>query len=257
MGDLVATEKVNSMARFFLPSRQIHDNCGTIDGPELEHLRKVLRLKSGDRITVFDDTGWEHEAVIRSVAGAQGYIEIVKSYQAQRESPLHLTLAVALTKGDKLDFVVEKATELGVQNIIPFTSAHAVPKLDERKIAARTERWRKIALSATKQCGRTDVPAVLPLCSFTELMLQPAPAVKLFFWEKELERSLRQVHEKYPDAKSMLLLIGPEGGFSVAEAESARARGWESVQLGRRILRAETAALTALSLVQFLWGDLA
>lgn len=245
------------MARFYLPRSQLHDNRGTIDGPELEHLRKVLRLKPGDRITVFDDTGWEHEALIRSVAGAQGEIEIVRSYRTQRESPLHLTLAVGLTKGQKLDFVVEKATELGVQTIIPFASTHAVPKLDERKIAARTERWQKIALSATKQCGRTRSPAVLPLCTFQEMLIRPAHAgVKLFFWEKEAEQSLDQVYEKQRDAKAVTLAIGPEGGFSGAEAELARAQGFDLVQLGRRILRAETAALTALSLAQFLWGDL-
>jgi len=246
------------MARFFLPRKQIHGQFGEIDGPELEHLRKVLRLKPGDRITVFDDTGWEHEAVIRSVAGAQGEIEIVRSYQAQRESPLHLTLAVALTKGDKLDVVVEKATELGVQNIIPFTSAHAVPKLDERKIAARTERWRKIALSATKQCGRTRAPEILPLMTFEELLVSVQPEVgKLLCWERETEQSLRQAHEKLRDAKALLVAVGPEGGFSPIEAELARQHGFEQVHLGRRILRAETAAITALSLVQFLWGDLA
>lgn len=246
------------MARFFLPRKQIHGQFGKIDGPELEHLRKVLRLKPGDRITVFDDIGWEHEAVIRSVAGAQGEIEIVRSYQAQRESPLHLTLAVALTKGDKLDFVVEKATELGVQNIIPFTSAHAVPKLDERKIAARTERWRKIALSATKQCGRTRAPEILPLMTFEELLVSVQPEVgKLLCWERETEQSLRQAHEKLRDAKALLVAVGPEGGFSPIEAELARQHGFEQVHLGRRILRAETAAITALSLVQFLWGDLA
>ena len=246
------------MARFFLPSRQIHDNRGTIDGQELDHLRKVLRLKPGDHITVFDDTGWEHEAVIRSVAGAQGEIEIVRSYQAERESPLHLTLAVGLTKGAKIDFVVEKATELGVQTIIPFTSAHAVPKLDERKIAARTERWRKIALSATKQCGRTQAPEILPLMRFEELLVSAQPeAAKLLCWERETEQSLRQAHEKLRDTKGLLVAVGPEGGFSPIEAELARQHGFEQVHLGRRILRAETAAITALSLVQFLWGDLA
>ena len=118
------------MARFFLPKKQLHDNHGTIDGRELDHVRRVLRLKPGDRITVFDDNGWEHEAVIQSLARARGEIEIVRSYPAQRESPLHLTLAVGLTKGEKIDFVVEKATELGVQRIIPLASTYAVPKLD-------------------------------------------------------------------------------------------------------------------------------
>ena len=246
------------MARFFLPSRQIHDDRGTIDGQEFDHLRKVLRLKPGDRITVFDDTGWEHEAVIRSVAGAQGEIEIVRSYQAERESPLHLTLAVGLTKGEKLDFVVEKATELGVQTIIPFTSTRAVPRLDGGKIAARAQRWRKIALNATKQCGRTQAPEILPLMRFEDLLARAQPqAAKLLCWEKEPEQSLRQAHEKLREAKALLVAVGPEGGFSSIEAELARQHGFEPVHLGRRILRAETAAVTALSLVQFMWGDLA
>jgi 16S rRNA (uracil1498-N3)-methyltransferase len=247
------------MARFFLPRKQIHDSHGIVEGQELEHLRKVLRLKPGDHITVFDDSGWEHEAVIRSLGGAQGRIEILKSsIEARRESPLQITLAVGLTKGDKLDFVVEKATELGVQTIIPFSSAFSVPKLDGRKISARTERWQKIALSATKQCGRTRVPEVEPLCSLQELLARSQPqAVKLFFWEKAAERSLRQLHDQFPSAQTALLTIGPEGGFSPEEAELARRCGFELAHLGRRILRAETAAVTALSLVQFLWGDLA
>jgi len=257
MDGLAVSERVEFVARFFLPARQIHDNRGTIDGQEWEHLRKVLRLKPGDRITVFDDTGWEHEAVIRSLGAAQGEIEILSSSQARRESPLQITLAVGLTKGERFEFVVEKATELGVQTIVPFTSTYAVPKLDERKIATRTERWRKIAVSAAKQCGRTRVPEVLPLCTFQELLIRPAHAgIKLIFWEKEAERSIDEVYEKQRDAKAITLAIGPEGGFSSAEAELAQSHGFDSVQLGRRILRAETAAVTALSLVQFLWGDL-
>ena len=245
------------MARFFLPSKLIHDKRGTIAGQELEHLRRVLRLKPGDRITVFDDIGWEHEAVIRSLAAAQGEIEILSSSQAVRESTLQITLAAGLTKGDKFDFVVEKATELGAQTIVPFTSTYAVPKLDERRIATRTERWRKIALSAAKQCGRTIVPEVLPLCTFQEVVKRPAEqGVKLLFWEKEIERSLAAVYESHRKASTVTVVIGPEGGFSAAEAELAQAHGFVLVRLGRRILRAETAALTTLSLVQYLWGDL-
>jgi 16S rRNA (uracil1498-N3)-methyltransferase len=258
VGDPVVAEKKIAMARFFLPKKQIRDGHGSVEGQELEHLRKVLRLKPGDHITVFDDSGWEHEAVIRSLSGAQGRIEILRSFEAQRESPLQIVLAVGLTKGDKLDFVVQKATELGVQRIIPFSSAFAVPKLDERKIAARTERWQKIALSATKQCGRTRVPQVESLCALQELLARSQPqAVKIFFWEKETARSLRQLHEKYSSSQAVLLAIGPEGGFSADEAELARRCGFELAHLGRRILRAETAALTALTLVQFLWGDMA
>jgi 16S rRNA (uracil1498-N3)-methyltransferase len=258
VGDAVVAAKEIAMARFFLPRKQIHDGHGIVDGQELEHLRKVLRLKPGDPITVFDESGREHEAVIRSLSAEQGRVEILHSHDAQRESPLQITLAVGLTKGDKLDFVVEKATELGVQVIIPFSSAFSVPKLDARKIATRTERWQKIALSATKQCGRTRVPQIEPLCSLQEWLARSQPqGVKLFFWEKEAQCSLRQLHEKYSSAQTVLLTIGPEGGFSAEEAELARRCGFELAHLGRRILRAETAALTALTLVQFLWGDLA
>lgn len=245
------------MARFYLPGKNLRDNRGVLDGQELAHLRKVLRLVPGDRITVFDESGWEHEAVIRQLTAQRGELEILRSYQAGRESPLQVTLAVALTKGEKMDFVVEKATELGVHKIVPFTSAFAVPKLDDKKIAARTGRWEKIALSAVKQCGRTRAPEILPLRDFQTLVRNDWPATpKLFFWENEQRQSLQQTHAIHSDAQSVILAVGPEGGFTDQEAESARSHGFEPVHLGRRILRAETAAVVALSLVQFLWGDL-
>lgn len=246
------------MARFFVRRENLHGTSATLAGQELDHLRRVLRLSAGDVVTLFDDTGREHEAVISRLHADQGELEIRRSYEAGKESPLQLTLALGLTKGEKMDFVVEKATELGVRSILPFTSSFTVPKLDVRKIAHRSERWRKIALSAAKQCGRTQVPEILPLSEFGQ-MVQDADArqLKLLFWERETARSLRQVHGANPDAPAILIVIGPEGGLSSAEAELALARDFYSVHLGRRILRAETAAVTALSLVQFLWGDLA
>jgi 16S rRNA (uracil1498-N3)-methyltransferase len=245
------------MARFFLPKERIEGRRGTVVGDELAHLRKVLRLEPGDRFIVFDDTGWEHEAVVRSFSAHRGDIEILRSYQPERESALQITLAVGLTKGEKMDFVVEKATELGVLNIVPFISTYTVPRLDDRKAQARTERWKKIAISAAKQCGRTRLPTVCTLCEFQEFVGQPRDdMLKLFFWEREGQQTLKQVHDSQPDARAVLLIIGPEGGFSVEEADVAQRHGFRSVRLGPRILRAETAAVTALSLVQFLWGDL-
>ncbi|HSK28846.1 MAG TPA: 16S rRNA (uracil(1498)-N(3))-methyltransferase [Candidatus Limnocylindria bacterium] len=245
------------MARFFLPQTNIHGQRGFIDGQELAHLQRVLRLAPGDRITVFDERGWEHEAVIQSLTAERGEIEILRSSEATRESSLDLTLALGLTKGEKMDLVVEKATELGVRSILPFTSTHAVPKFDATKAARRSERWRKIALSAAKQCGRTQVPAVLPLCDFPTLLSRPEPAFKLLFWESESQQSLQQAYEKHSTAEALLLTVGPEGGFRGEEVELARASGFETAHLGRRILRAETAAVAAVTLAQFLWGDLA
>ena len=245
------------MARFFLPNERIQDQRGTVVGEELAHLRKVLRLVPGDHLTVFDNTGWEHDAVIRSFSPDRGDIDILRSYRPKRESSLKITLALGLTKGEKTDFVVEKATELGVQALVPFISSYTVPKLNDQKIKARTERWQRIALSATKQCGRTLVPKIVTLCEFRELVQQPwTDTLKLLFWEREGQLTLKQVYETDRDAQAILLVIGPEGGFSSEEADKAQQHGFKSVQLGRRILRSETAALASLSVLQFLWGDI-
>lgn len=244
------------MARFFVPKKNLGARRGIVDGPELFHLRKVLRLAPGDRITVFDDAGWEHEAVICALSAERGEIEILRSYEPARDSGLRAILAVGLTKGEKMDFIVEKATELGAHAIVPFASAFSVPKLDEKKIAARAARWEKIALGAVKQCGRTRAPEILPLRDFQTLAgADWRDALKLFFWEKERGQSLGQAHEKHGAVKSVLLVVGPEGGFSAPEAALAQAHGFEPVHLGPRILRVETAAVAALSLAQFLWGD--
>jgi 16S rRNA (uracil1498-N3)-methyltransferase len=245
------------VARFFVPRRNLRDNQAVIDGQELAHLRKVLRLAPGDHITIFDDSGWEYDAVIRSLNAEQGKIEIVRSYEAARESSLQVTLGIALTKGEKMDRIVEKATELGVKTIIPFSSSYSVPQLDEKKIMKRTERWQNIALSATKQCGRTRMPEVSPLREYQKLVNEAWPeTLKLIFWEKELHQSLYQVHEMHGDVRAVLLVIGPEGGFTAEEVQLAKRHGFETVEIGRRILRADTAAVAAITLVQFLWGDL-
>jgi len=244
------------MARFFVPRKSINHQRATVEGPELDHLRKVLRLGPGDSIMVFDDAGWEHEAVIRSLSAQAAEIDLLRSVQAERESPLQLTLAVGLTKGEKMDFVVEKATELGAQAIVPFVSAYTVPKLDQRKIEKRGERWQKIALAAAKQCRRTRIPEIFPLVNFENMVQQTAGPLNLLFWEKEAHQTLKEVHAVDPDARSILLVIGPEGGLSDPEADLAQQHGFKAIRLGRRILRAETAAVAATSLVQYLWGDL-
>ena len=245
------------MARFFLPQANIQEGRGVVHGQELTHLMKVLRLRAGDCVTVFDNTGWEHEAVIETLTSERGELKIVESHATGRDPSIPITLAAGLTKGEKLDWVIEKATELGVTTVIPFLSSYTVPKLDTAKIHKRAERWRKIAVSAAKQCGRSRVPEVRSLCIFENFLSEPWPeTLKLIFWENETEQSLRELFQKCPGANSVLLAVGPEGGFSKSEVELANARGFQSVHMGRRILRAETAALGALTIVQFLWGDL-
>lgn len=246
------------MARFFLPTGQIEGHRATITGVELNHLRRVLRLRPQDRVVVFDDAGCEHEGIIHSLSEDRGEIEIVRSYQVNNESPLKITLALGLTKGEKMDWVVEKATELGVHTVVPFFSDYTIPKLNERKVAQRSERWQKIALSAAKQCGRVRIPEILALSEFRDLLETVSPdALRLLFWEKEREQRLSELKEARTTISELVVMIGPEGGLSAHEAALALGQGFKAVRLGPRILRSETAAVAALSAVQLLWGDLA
>ncbi|MFQ5903367.1 MAG: 16S rRNA (uracil(1498)-N(3))-methyltransferase [Candidatus Binatia bacterium] len=257
MGDAAPQKEGLNMHRFFVPRKDIQDKKGTVTGGELEHLRRVLRLRPGERVTLFDDEGWEHAGIVRSYTASVGEIEILESYQPKRESSLDITLAQALGKGEKMDLVVEKATELGVRTIVPFLSSHTVPRLDSKKIEGRHARWKKIALSAAKQSGRTRIPEILDLSDFGGLVHRPWPCeLKLLFWEKESLQGLDQIRGEKVHLGSLLLVIGPEGGFSQDEASEAMRHGFQSIRLGRRILRTETAALAALSIVQFLWGDM-
>ena len=245
------------MPRFFVPKKDIHDNRGEITGPEFDHLTKVLRLRPGDRVTLFDDEGWEHEGVLRSSAARSGEIEILDSYRSGRESSLDVTLAQALGKGDKMDWVVEKATELGIAAIIPFVSAHTVPRLGNEKAERRRQRWQKIALSAAMQSGRTRIPRILEVSGFEELAGREWPCdLKLILWEGERLKSLSELKNERGQVRSVLLAVGPEGGFAEEEVSHAVGRGFVTVHLGKRILRTETAAVAAVTLAQFLWGDM-
>lgn len=220
-------------------------------------MKRVLRLRPGDRVTLFDDAGCEHEATIRHVGDDVAELVLLSSAPAPRESPLDVALAVALTKGDKLEWVVEKATELGVKTMMPFVSRYSVPKLDGGRAAKRALRWRKIALNATKQCGRTRVPEIRDLVGFDELITQPPAAVlRVLLREKEAGTSLSDLCAARDNPGSVLLVIGPEGGFSTEETNAAARAGFETAGLGARILRAETAAIAAVAIVQSRWGDL-
>lgn len=245
------------MPRFFVIKENIRGNKGTIAGSELEHMRKVLRLRPGQCVYLFDNEGWEYEAVIQSYGDRTAEVEIVRCYRPNRESPLDITLAQAIGKGDKMDWVVEKATELGVRAIVPFFSSYTIPRLDTKKFALRCARWEKIALNAAKQSGRTRIPEMQGLSGFGELVRWPWPCdLKLLFWEGEHGGTIQRVREERRHLDSILLVIGPEGGFTSEEVTQASDQGFLTIRLGERILRTETAALGALSIVQFLWGDM-
>lgn len=227
-------------ARFLVRAGAAPGERVALDAAEARHAH-VRRLAVGDAIALFDGVGHGWDAVID--AWSRGSVVVrVTAPRPDRdgESSLDLTLAVALLKADKFDWLIEKVTELGVTRIRPFVSRHSLA----RPSAARRERWQQIALSAAKQCGRTVVPPVEAPVDFTDILRDAAPC-RLLCWEGD------DAEPWVPSAENatMTLVVGPEGGFAPAEVDAARAAGFRLVSLGPRILRAETAAIAAIAAI--------
>jgi 16S rRNA (uracil1498-N3)-methyltransferase len=217
---------------------------------EARHLREVLRLKPGDEVSVFDGEGKEFRGRVAQARRESAELELDGEIQPARpESPLQITLAVALLKGEKFDLVVQKATELGVQRVTPLITRYADIHLrDQSDAANRVARWQRIALEAAKQSGRAFVPEISMPVAFDSLN---SDGLVVMFSERDGE-SL----ENLPPSDTITALVGSEGGWSDEEIESARARDFHVITLGGRILRAETAAITVTALLQHRFGDL-
>ena len=238
--------------RFFAPPSAFNFGKRTValSVDEARHLREVLRLKVGDDVQVFDGEGREFRAVVSQARREFSELELRDEIDAPKpESPLNLTLAVALMKGEKFDLVVQKGTELGVNKFVPVVTRYADIRLrDEGDAAKRVTRWQRIALEAAKQCGRSVVPEVVAPDQF-ESVLRENPC--LMFSEREgqaLNTDLK--------VESVTAIIGSEGGWSDEELDLARTKQVPIVTLGGRILRAETAAIATAVLLQHLYGDL-
>ncbi len=231
--------------RLWIPGVRAGDGAVRITGSELRHLR-TLRLAPGAVLRILDDAGGEHDVVLERLGVREAIAQVVASHQPDRESPLRLVLAPALLKGSKMDLVVEKATELGVHRIAPVTTGRVVGRGDH------VDRWRRIAVAAAKQSGRTCVPAVDAPVPLAALAAAPWPGLRLVPYEAEHSRRL----DVLPDRTSaVIVLIGPEGGFEDGEIALLRAHEFQPITLGPRVLRAETAALVAAAHCQRRWGD--
>lgn len=233
------------MLRLFLPGVRAGESHVHITGPELRHLR-TLRLQPGARLRVLDDAGGEHDVVLDRVGAREAIGRIVSSARPARESPLELVLAPALLKGAKMDLVVEKATELGVHRLAPMTTDHVVGGV------AHVERWRRVAVSAAKQSGRTRVPTIDPPAPLAVIVAAPWSGLRLIPWEEETASRLDDLP---PRTDAVVALVGPEGGFAQDEVALARAHGFVPLTLGPRVLRAETAAMVIAAHCQHRWGD--
>jgi 16S rRNA (uracil1498-N3)-methyltransferase len=233
----------------FLVSRPTAEGASTeLGAAEAKHAR-VRRVRRGEEVVVLDGGGWSAIAVVDSLTQRGVSVRIVRALPHRHgESPLDLTLAVALLKSDRFDWIVEKATELGVTRIRPFVSRHSLA----RPSAGRRDRWRQIALSAAKQCGRTVPPEVHSPVPFGSVVHELG-GTKYLFAEGGGGTSLR-AEESFP--RRIGVLVGPEGGFTAEELNEAEKAGCRLLTLGPRILRAETAAIAAVALCQHVFGDL-
>ncbi len=245
------------MRRFFIGKSAIVDGVGVVEGELFRHMIRVLRCKVGDRVILADGEGEEYGALLTSVEGERAFVRILESVAvAVAGTTPEITLFQGIPKGDRMELILQKGSELGATSFVPLLSSRAIPRLAGDKAVERVRRWERIVAEAARQSRRSDIPRVGAIVSLTQALAAADQEVKLLLWEGESRQGLRDILESIPCPASVALLVGPEGGFSREEAEEAVAAGFIPVTLGSRILRTETAGLAVLAILQYLWGDL-
>jgi 16S rRNA (uracil1498-N3)-methyltransferase len=236
--------------RFFISPEQAAGSRIIVSGEDVRHIVSVLRMKPGEMLLLCDGKGAEYTVKIAQVGQSEIATELVSQSRRDIRYPF-VTLVQGLPKSDKMDFIVQKATELGVTEIIPLKTERTIVKVkDEEK---RITRWQKIAREAAMQSNRVDIPFIGQIVSFKDFLRTPNPELRtllLLPWE-EGTLPIKDVLRAHADVKKIIVLIGPEGGFSTLEAETAKARGFHLVSLGPHILRTETAAVATLSMILY------
>ena len=242
------------MTRFFVSPEELQPEFLVLTGENATHA-KVLRLKNGEKVLVCDGQGNECVCTVSDVSPGQISLVVDSRQVSASESAVRATIYMAFPKGDKLEHVIQKATELGAYEIVTFPSARCISKPDEKSLKKKLERWQKIAASAAEQSGRGRIPQVVVLGSYTEALQRASQADKaILFYENERATTLRMALEM-SEYKTISLMTGPEGGLEPAEVEKAKSAGLHICTLGSRILRCETAPLCALSAVMYASGE--
>ena len=225
-----------------------------LEGSAASHVTRVLRLRPGDALTLFNGRGGEYAGNIEKSQAGGVTVAIGESCAVERESPLSLTLAQGVSRAERMDLVVQKATELGVSALVPVLTERSVVRLDPRQAARKVAHWRAIAIAACEQSGRNRVPAVAAPLTLRELTAQARSAVTGTRVLLSPGAALR-LDDVPPPVTHVTVLIGPEGGLTDSEQDLARTAGFTPVRLGPRVLRTETAAIAALTLLQRKFGD--
>jgi 16S rRNA (uracil1498-N3)-methyltransferase len=250
------------MQRYFVAKEQLQDRKAVIVGDDAHHIRRVMRLKPGDRVIVSDGAGRDCLAEIVATAGDEVTLSIIREQEADGEPAVEVWIAQSLPKGDKMDTVIQKCTELGASRFLPFTSARTVVQYDAKKEAKRLERWMKIAKEAAEQAHRSKIPTVDAPRTWEELLaMLPRAGAAFLCYEQEQGHGLGQALRRYREtgaeqAAPIMLIVGPEGGFDPAEVASCLQAGARAISLGRRILRTETAAVVGLACILYEYGEI-
>lgn len=244
------------MPRFFVPPDRIRDGQIRMDGPDVHHLRDVLRLKPGDRFSVLDGDNREYLVELMSLDADSASARVLTEGVRPTEPRVRMTLAQCLPKGEKMEWVLQKGTEIGYSVFVPVASSRSVVHLDGARADRKVERWRRVVREAAEQAGRAVLPDVHELCSWSGLCASFGEFdMVLLPWEGEQVLGLREaLHGGVPG--NLLIVIGPEGGLSLDEVEEARRHGARAVSLGKRILRTETAGLVAGAAVLYEAGEM-
>jgi 16S rRNA (uracil1498-N3)-methyltransferase len=241
-----------AVPRFYCPGELVSGGQVALPDQAAHHAAKVLRLRVGEPAVLFTGTGGEYEARVAHVGKHDVVMEVLAWREAERESPLRVTLAQAASAGEKMDFTLQKAVELGIDRIQPLLSERSVVRLSGERADKRVAHWQGVVTAACEQCGRNRVPGVLPLTGLGDWLGTREGAAPGLMLSPTADRALRDLPR--PDGP-VTLLVGPEGGFSDGELRAAERAGFAPVRLGPRVLRTETAALAALAAMQALWGD--
>jgi 16S rRNA (uracil1498-N3)-methyltransferase len=226
-------------------------------GPSKRYVRDVLRMGRDDSLVLFDGSGMEYPCRIIEATAQNVTLRILSKHQGKSESPIHIRVGIGLLKANKMDLVIQKISELGVQEVCPVAARRAVPALDPDRAERRRERWQTIAQEASRQSGRSTVATVGQVSSLDEFVGQSGDADICLLFTPEAARPLDELAKKKDRRPGrVVLLVGPEGGFSPEEEQIAQGQGFLTVGLGPRVLRTETAAILAVGLVQYAFGDL-
>jgi len=246
------------LRRFFVDKIIPTGDFLSITGKEARHIRNVLRMKKGEMLILMDREGHSFEATIEAIYYKEVKVKINKNISPLPPSPVKISLAQAIIKSHPMEYLIKKVTELGIGSIYPFYSERTVIKLKPEQLKNKMDRWMEIMKSACKQCGRVTLPTLNTPLPFEELIntVPNKKTLKVLLWEDEDKVDLKRWLTSMSFAPHVFAIVGPEGGFTSNEINRAREAGFQIISLGNRILRAETAAVSLISIIQYEWGDL-